>query len=74
MKKILYLLFIFIAIPAFLYFALDRENIDINEFRLNSGYEEVKLSDGITSFLGKTYRNESQNSSQIKHDMAKLCE
>ena len=29
---------------------LERESIDINEFRLNSGYEEVKLSDGITSY------------------------
>ena len=37
-------------------------------------YKKPKISDGITSFLGKTYRNESQNSSQIKHDMAKLCE
>jgi len=55
MKKALFLLFIFIAIPACLYFALDRENIDINEFRLNSGYQEVKLSDGITSYkdIGK---------------------
>ena len=50
MKKILYLLFIFIVAPAFLYFVLDRENIDINEFRLNSGYQEVRLSDGITSY------------------------
>ena len=50
MKKALFLLFIFIAIPAFLYFALDRESIDINEFRLNSGYQEVKLSEGITSY------------------------
>ena len=50
MKKALFLLVVFIAIPAFLYFALDRENIDINEFRLNSGYQEVKLSEGITSY------------------------
>jgi len=50
MKKIIFLLFIFIAIPACLYFALDRENIDINEFRLDSGYQEVRLSDGITSY------------------------
>ena len=50
MKKIIYLLFIFIVAPAFLYFVLDRENIDINEFRLNSGYQEVRLSDGITSY------------------------
>ena len=50
MKKILYLLFIFIVAPAFLYFVLDRENIDINEFRLNSSYQEVRLSDGITSY------------------------
>ena len=50
MKKILYLLFIFIVAPAFLYFVLDRENIDISEFRLNSSYQEVRLSDGITSY------------------------
>ena len=50
MKKAIFLLFVFIAIPAFLYFALDRESIDINEFRLNSGYQEVKLSEGITSY------------------------
>ena len=50
MKKILFLFFILIVIPAFLYLTLNRENIDINEFRLNSGYEEVKLSDGITSY------------------------
>ena len=50
MKKVLFLLFIFVAIPACLYFALDRENIDINKFRLNSGYQEVNLSEGITSF------------------------
>ena len=50
MKKVLLFLFIFIAIPACLYFALDRENIDINKFRLNSGYQEVNLSEGITSF------------------------
>ena len=50
MKKVLFLIFISVVIPAFLYFALDRENIDINEFRLNSGYQEVNLSEGITSF------------------------
>ena len=50
MKKIRYLLFILIIIPACLYLVLDRENIDIDEFRLNSGYQEVKLSDGITSY------------------------
>jgi len=50
MKKVLFLLFISVAIPACLYFALDRENIDINKFRLNSGYQEVDLSEGITSF------------------------
>ena len=50
MKKILCLLFIFLFIPVFLYFALDRENIDISEFRLNSGYQEVKLTEGITSY------------------------
>ena len=50
MKKILFLFFILILIPAFLYLTLNRENINISEFRLNSGYEEVKLSDGITSY------------------------
>ena len=50
MKKILYLLVIFVVIPACLYLALDRENVDIDEFRLNSGYQEVKLSQGITSY------------------------
>ena len=50
MKKVIFLLFIFIIIPVFLYIVLDRENIGISEFRLNSGYEEVKLSDGITSY------------------------
>ena len=50
MKKILYLLVIFIVVPACLYLALDRENVDIDEFRLNSGYQEVKLSEGITSY------------------------
>ena len=50
MKKVLFLLFIFVVIPTCLYFALDRENIDINKFRLNSGYQEVKLTEGITSY------------------------
>ena len=50
MKKILCLLFVFIAIPACLYLSLDRESIDINEFRSNSGYQEVKLTEGITSY------------------------
>ena len=50
MKRILFLLSIFVLIPVCLYLALDRENIDINEFRVNSGYEEVKLSDGKTSY------------------------
>jgi pimeloyl-ACP methyl ester carboxylesterase len=50
LKKVFFLISIFILIPVCLYVALDRENIDINEFRLNSGYEEVKLSDGITSY------------------------
>ena len=50
MKRIFFLLSIFILIPVCLYIALDRENIDINEFRFNSGYEEVKLTDGITSY------------------------
>ena len=50
MKKVIFLFFIFIIIPASLYLNLNRENIDISEFRLNSGYEEVKLSDGITSY------------------------
>ncbi len=50
MKRIFFLLSIFILIPVCLYLALDRENIDINEFRLDSGYKEVRLSDGITSY------------------------
>ena len=50
MKKIICLLFILIVIPACIYFAIDRESIDIEEFRLNSGYQEVKLSNGITTF------------------------
>ena len=50
MNKILISFLIFLVIPFFLYFVLERESIDINEFRLNSGYEEVKLSDGITSY------------------------
>jgi len=50
LKKVFFLLSIFILIPVCLYLALNKENIDINEFRLNSGYEEVKLSDGITSY------------------------
>ena len=50
MKKVLFLLFIFVVIPTCLYFALDRENIEISEFRLNSGYQKVKLTDGITSY------------------------
>ena len=49
-KKIIYLLLIFVFTPAGLYFVLDRENIDINKFRLDSGYQEVSLSDGITSY------------------------
>ena len=49
-KKIIYLLLIFVFTPACLYFVLDRENIDINKFRLDSGYQEVSLSDGITSY------------------------
>ena len=50
MKKVLFLLFIFVVNPTCLYFALDRENIEISEFRLNSGYQKVKLTDGITSY------------------------
>ena len=50
MKWILSLLLIFIVIPACLYHALNREHIDINEFRLDSGYEEIRLSDGVTSY------------------------
>ena len=50
MKKVLSLLFIFLFIPIFLYFSLDRENVDINEFRLNSGYQELKLTEGVTSY------------------------
>ena len=50
MKKVFFFLSIFFLIPVCLYLALDRENIGIDEFRLNSGYEEVKFSDGITSY------------------------
>ena len=50
MKWILSLLLIFIVIPACLYLALNREHIDINEFRLDSGYEEIRLRDGVTSY------------------------
>ena len=50
MKKIICLLFILIVIPACIYFAIDRESINIEEFRLNSGYQEVKLSNGITTY------------------------
>ena len=50
MKKVLSLLFIFLFIPIFLYFSLDRENVDINEFRINSGYQELKLTEGVTSY------------------------
>ena len=50
MKWILSLLLIFIVIPACLYHALNREHIDINEFRLDSGYEEIRLRDGVTSY------------------------
>ena len=50
MKKVLCLLFIFLFIPVFLYFSLDRENVDINEFRINSGYQELKLTEGVTSY------------------------
>ena len=50
MKKVFFILSIIIFIPVCLYLGLDKENIDINEFRLNSGYEEVKLTDGITSY------------------------
>ena len=50
MKKIFYLFLIFILIPGCLYLALNRESIDIDEFRKNSGYKEVNLSDGITAY------------------------
>ena len=50
MKKVLCLLFIFLFTPVFLYFSLDRENVDINEFRINSGYQELKLNEGVTSY------------------------
>ena len=50
MKKVLCLLFIFLFTPVFLYFSLDRENVDINEFRLNSGYQELKLTECVTSY------------------------
>ena len=50
MKKIICLLLILVVIPACIYFAIDRESINIEEFRLNSGYQEVKLSNGITTY------------------------
>ena len=50
MKKIIYIFFIFVLIPACLYSALNRENIDVKDFRINSGYMEVMLSDGITAY------------------------
>lgn len=50
MKKIFYLFLIFILIPGCLYLALNRESIDVDEFRKNSGYKEVNLSDGITAY------------------------
>ena len=50
MKKIICLLLILVVIPACIYFAIDRESIDIEEFRLNSGYQEVNLSNGITTY------------------------
>ena len=50
MKKIIYVFFIFALIPACLYIALNRENLDVKDFRINSGYMEVMLSDGITAY------------------------
>ena len=50
MIKIIYIFFIFVLIPACLYSALNRENIDVKDFRINSGYMEVMLSDGITAY------------------------
>ena len=50
MKKIIYVFFIFVLIPACLYIALNRENLDVKDFRINSGYMEVMLSDGITAY------------------------
>ena len=50
MKKIFYLFLIFILIPSCLYLALNRESINVDEFRKNSGYKEVNLSDGITAY------------------------
>jgi pimeloyl-ACP methyl ester carboxylesterase len=50
MKKIIYVFFIFVLIPASLYVALNRENMDVKEFRISSGYKEVMLSDGITAY------------------------
>ena len=50
MKKIFYLFLIFILIPCCLYLALNRESINVDEFRKNSGYKEVDLSDGITAY------------------------
>ena len=50
MKKIFYLFLIFVLIPGCLYLTLNRESINIDEFRENSGYKEVNLSDGITAY------------------------
>jgi len=50
MKKIIYVFFIFVLIPACLYIALNRENLYVKDFRINSGYMEVMLSDGITAY------------------------
>ena len=55
MKKIICLLLILVVIPACIYFAIDRESIDIEEFRLNSGYQEVNLSNGITTYKAVSY-------------------
>ena len=51
MKKLIYFsFFLFIFIPSFLYFYLDRETVDIDQFRDNSGYQQIRLTDGVTAY------------------------
>ena len=64
-KFIEILLFIFIFIPACLYITLNKENIDINDFREASGYDLVELSDGITAY--KDIGNKSDKTIVLIH-------
>ena len=64
-KFIEILLFIFLFIPACLYITLNKENIDINEFREASGYDLVELSDGITAY--KDIGNKSDKTIVLIH-------